>query len=83
MTQQYVKNYLLYVEAQTEAERLKATEQTPARKLREARIALQMERSLSKEDIMARYLNIVFWGNGAYVSPQHQVGHAEIGRSIR
>jgi membrane peptidoglycan carboxypeptidase len=55
LTQQYVKNYLLYVEAQTEAERLKATEQTPARKLREARIALQMERSLSKEDILARY----------------------------
>jgi membrane peptidoglycan carboxypeptidase len=66
LTQQYVKNYLLYVEAQTEAERLKATEQTPARKLREARIALQMERSLSKEDILARYLNVVFWGNGAY-----------------
>ena len=65
LTQQYVKNYLLYVEAETEAERLKATEQTPARKLREARIALQMERSLSKEDILARYLNIVFWGNGA------------------
>ncbi|MDQ4117411.1 MAG: transglycosylase domain-containing protein, partial [Actinomycetota bacterium] len=34
LTQQYVKNYMLYVEAQTEAERLKATEQTPARKLK-------------------------------------------------
>jgi membrane peptidoglycan carboxypeptidase len=66
LTQQYVKNYLLYVEARTEAERLKATEQTPARKLREARIALQMERSSSKEDILTRYLNVVFWGNGAY-----------------
>jgi membrane peptidoglycan carboxypeptidase len=66
LTQQYVKNYLLYVEAKTEAERLKATEQTPARKLREARIALQMERSLSKEEILDRYLNIVFWGNNAY-----------------
>ena len=66
LTQQYVKNYLLYVEARTEAERLKAAEQTPGRKLREARIALQMERSSSKEDILARYLNIVFWGNGAY-----------------
>lgn len=48
LTQQYVKNYLLYVQAKTEAERLKATEQTPARKLREARIALQLERSLSR-----------------------------------
>ena len=66
LTQQYVKNYLLYVEARTEAERLKATEQTPARKLREARIALELERSLSKEEILDRYLNIVFWGNGAY-----------------
>ncbi|WP_308259239.1 penicillin-binding protein [Pseudonocardia sp. H11422] len=66
LTQQYVKNYMLYVVAQTEAERLKATEQTPARKLKEARIALQMERSLSKEEILTRYLNIVFWGNGAY-----------------
>ena len=66
LTQQYVKNYLLYVEARTQAERLKATEQTPARKLREARIALQLERSLSKEEILDRYLNIVFWGNGAY-----------------
>ncbi|MCW0215080.1 MAG: penicillin-binding protein [Pseudonocardia sp.] len=66
LTQQYVKNYTLYVEAQTEAERLKATEQTPARKLKEARIALQLERQLSKDEILTRYLNIVFWGNGAY-----------------
>ena len=66
LTQQYVKNYLLYVEAKTQADRLKATEQTPARKLREARIALQLERALSKEEILDRYLNIVFWGNGAY-----------------
>jgi len=65
LTQQYVKNYFLYVAAKTETERLKATEQTPARKLKEAQIALQMERSLSKEEILARYLNIVSFGNGA------------------
>jgi membrane peptidoglycan carboxypeptidase len=56
LTQQYVKNYFLYVAARTETERLKATEQTPARKLKEAQIALQMERNLSKEEILARYL---------------------------
>lgn len=66
LTQQYVKNYTLYVEAETEAERLKATEQTPARKLREVRVALQLERSMPKEEILTRYLNIVFWGNGAF-----------------
>jgi membrane peptidoglycan carboxypeptidase len=65
LTQQYVKNYMLYVDAETEAERLKATEQTPARKLKEAQIALQMERALSKEEILTRYLNIVSFGNGA------------------
>ena len=65
LTQQYVKNYFLYVAAKTQTERLKATEQTPARKLKEAQIALQLERSLSKEDILARYLNIVYFGNGA------------------
>lgn len=65
LTQQYVKNYFLYVTAKTDTERLKATEQTSARKLKEAQIALQMERALSKEDILTRYLNIVSFGNGA------------------
>jgi membrane peptidoglycan carboxypeptidase len=65
LTQQYVKNYMLYVAAETETERLKATEQTPARKLKEAQIALQMEQSLSKDEILTRYLNIVSFGNGA------------------
>jgi membrane peptidoglycan carboxypeptidase len=65
LTQQYVKNYLLYVDAETETERLKATEQTPARKLKEAQIALELERSLGKDEILARYLNIVFFGHGA------------------
>jgi membrane peptidoglycan carboxypeptidase len=66
LTQQYVKNYQLYVTAKTESDRLKATEQTPARKLREIRIALQLEKKLSKEQILAGYLNIVFLGNNAY-----------------
>src|SRR6201991_837526 len=65
LTQQYVKNYMLYVAADSETERLKATEQTPARKLKEAQIALQMERNLSKDEILTRYLNIVSFGNGA------------------
>ncbi len=47
ITMQYVKNYLLYVVAKNDAERLAATELTPARKLREIRIALQLERQLS------------------------------------
>ena len=38
--QQYVKNYNLLVKAQTDAERRAAVEMTPARKLREIRMAL-------------------------------------------
>ncbi|HEY3262935.1 MAG TPA: transglycosylase domain-containing protein [Pseudonocardiaceae bacterium] len=66
LTMQYVKNYLLYVVAKDEAERARVTEQTPARKLREIRIATQLESQLSKEEILARYLNIVFFGNNSY-----------------
>jgi membrane peptidoglycan carboxypeptidase len=65
LTQQFVKNYFLYVAADTETDRLKATEQTPARKLKEAQIALQLEQKLSKEEILTSYLNIVSFGNGA------------------
>jgi membrane peptidoglycan carboxypeptidase len=66
LTQQYVKNYTLYVLANTEAEQLEAVEQTPTRKLREVQIALQLERQLAKDEILTRYLNTVYWGNGAY-----------------
>jgi Transglycosylase len=66
LTQQYVKNYTLYALAESEAEQLQAVEQTPARKLREVQIALQLERQLSKHEILTRYLNTVYWGNGAY-----------------
>jgi membrane peptidoglycan carboxypeptidase len=66
LTQQYVKNYTLYVLAGSETERLQAVEQTPARKLREVQIAMQLEQQLTKDEILTRYLNTVFWGNGAY-----------------
>jgi membrane peptidoglycan carboxypeptidase len=66
LTQQYVKNYTLYVLADTEAEQLEAVEQTPARKLREVQIAMQLEQQLTKDEILTRYLNTVYWGNGAY-----------------
>ncbi|MHA6618102.1 penicillin-binding protein [Pseudonocardia sp. DLS-67] len=66
LTQQYVKNYTLYVLAGSETERLQAVEQTPARKLREVQIAMQLEQQLTKKEILTRYLNTVFWGNGAY-----------------
>ena len=54
ITQQYVKNRLL------------SPEQTITRKLREASLAWQLEQQLSKEEILGRYLNTVYFGQGAY-----------------
>jgi membrane peptidoglycan carboxypeptidase len=64
--QQYVKNYQLLVTAQTDAERRAAVELTPARKLREIRMALTLDKTFSKPEILTRYLNLVFYGNGAF-----------------
>jgi membrane peptidoglycan carboxypeptidase len=64
--QQLVKNYQLLVTAQTDAERRAATELTPARKLREMRMALTIDNNLPKAEILTRYLNLVYFGNGAF-----------------
>lgn len=64
--QQYVKNFNLLVNAETDSERQAAVETTPVRKLREIRMALALDRSLSKPEILTRYLNLVPFGNGAY-----------------
>jgi len=37
-----------------------------ARKIREGYLAWQMEHTLSKEQILTKYLNTVYFGNGAY-----------------
>ncbi|WP_026422932.1 penicillin-binding protein [Actinokineospora inagensis] len=60
LTQQYVKNYLInVVNRDNKSEQTKAQEQTIARKLREARIAIQLEQKMSKEEILTGYLNVV------------------------
>lgn len=42
------------------------TERTLSRKVREAILAAQLDRSLSKEQILYEYLTLVYWGEGAY-----------------
>jgi len=66
LTQQYVKNYLYLVQAQTEAEKADAIATTPIRKLREAKMALSLEQNHSKADILERYLNLVAFGPSQY-----------------
>jgi membrane peptidoglycan carboxypeptidase len=65
LTQQLVKQTLLET-ADTAEERQAATEQDMGRKLREARLALALEETYSKDEILTRYLNIVYFGQGAY-----------------
>ncbi|MBO0865433.1 MAG: transglycosylase/D,D-transpeptidase PonA2 [Mycobacterium sp.] len=64
--QQYVKNFQLLVSAHTDAERRAAVEITPARKLHEIRIALTLDKTFSKAEILTRYLNLVSFGNDAF-----------------
>lgn len=65
ITQQLVKLTLLEA-ADTDEERQAATEQSVARKLREARLALAIEELLSKDEILIRYLNVAYFGQRAY-----------------
>ncbi|MCW2704539.1 MAG: glycosyl transferase family 51 [Blastococcus sp.] len=65
VTQQLVKQTLLQ-SATTSGERQAATESSVGRKLREARLALTMEQHYSKSEILTRYLNLVYFGEGAY-----------------
>ncbi|MDR1212995.1 MAG: penicillin-binding protein [Propionibacteriaceae bacterium] len=54
ITQQYIK--LLYL----------TSDQTATRKLKELLLAVKMSRNLAKENILEGYLNIIYFGRGAY-----------------
>ena len=65
ITQQMVKQTLLY-QAESDEERAAATEETYARKVRELRYAIAFEKNYSKDWILERYLNIAYFGDGAF-----------------
>ncbi|MEX2659789.1 MAG: PBP1A family penicillin-binding protein [Acidimicrobiales bacterium] len=54
ITQQLVKNSYL------------TSQRTVSRKLKEAILAIKVERQLSKDEILERYLNRIYFGRGAY-----------------
>ncbi|MGZ4707484.1 MAG: transglycosylase domain-containing protein [Acidimicrobiales bacterium] len=54
ITQQYVKNVYL------------TDERTVTRKVKEAVLAVKLERELPKTEILNRYLNTIYFGRGAY-----------------
>ncbi|MCS4535921.1 transglycosylase domain-containing protein [Corynebacterium sp. HS2168-gen11] len=66
INQQYVKNYLLLVSSTTKDEQQAAIETSIPRKLREMRMASGLDKTLTKDAILTRYLNIIPFGNGAY-----------------
>jgi membrane peptidoglycan carboxypeptidase len=65
LTMQYVR-MALRDSAKSPRDVVEATEQTPTRKLREVRIAIELERRLSKQEILERYLNTAYFGHRAY-----------------
>ena len=65
ITQQLVKLTLVQ-QARTQAEIEAATEPSIGRKIRELKLATQYEKMHSKAEILERYLNIAYYGDGAY-----------------
>lgn len=64
--QQYIKNFNLYVDASSDEEREAATAQTIDRKLKEMKVAKELDDHMTKDEILTRYLNLVYFGNQAY-----------------
>jgi membrane peptidoglycan carboxypeptidase len=65
LTQQYVKNVLIE-NARTKKQQQAAIADTFGRKLREARYAIELEKTLTKPEILDDYFNIAYFGDGAY-----------------
>jgi membrane peptidoglycan carboxypeptidase len=65
LTMQYVRQAIEY-SATTPQQVVDATSDTPGRKLREMRYALALEKQLSKQQILERYLNLAPFGNSAF-----------------
>ncbi|BCJ27582.1 transglycosylase domain-containing protein [Actinocatenispora sera] len=66
LTMQYVRNVLKSDPNLTPEEQKEALADTPARKLKEMRYAVALEKKLTKKQILERYLNISYFGHGAY-----------------
>jgi membrane peptidoglycan carboxypeptidase len=65
LTMQYVRN-VQRDSATTPQQVEEATAQTNIRKLREMRLAIQVEKEMSKEQILEKYLNVAYFGHRAY-----------------
>ena len=66
LAQQYVKNVEILSAANPLAVYASATADTIPRKIRELRMAVQVEHTMSRNQILAGYLNAAFFGNQSY-----------------
>jgi membrane peptidoglycan carboxypeptidase len=67
ITQQYVKNYLInVVDRGDPADQAADRADTVARKLREAEMAVRLDRNTSKNDILTGYLNLIEFAGNIY-----------------
>jgi membrane peptidoglycan carboxypeptidase len=64
IAQQYVKNALVLT-ATTAAEKAAAIADSPSRKIRELRIAIDVEHELTRDQLLAAYLNAAYFENHA------------------
>ncbi|MFC1402022.1 transglycosylase domain-containing protein [Streptacidiphilus cavernicola] len=66
LTQQLVKNMNVELAGNDPAKVREAQAQTVARKISELKVAIKLEETLSKDQILTDYLNIAFFGEQAY-----------------
>lgn len=66
LAQQYVKNVLILSSKDPQKEALSAAGETVGRKIRELRMAVRVEHTMTRGEILAGYLNVAFFGNQAY-----------------
>jgi membrane peptidoglycan carboxypeptidase len=66
LTMQYVRNVFKEDPNLNPVQQLEVTADTAKRKIQEMRYAMAVDKILSKEEILRRYLNIAYFGAGAY-----------------
>ena len=66
IAQQYVKNVLEVEAGEDVAAQQAAVADTVSRKITELKYAIAVEQQMSKQELLDRYLNIVYFGNDAY-----------------
>jgi membrane peptidoglycan carboxypeptidase len=65
LAQEYVKNALILTATSKQAQD-EASEPTVSRKIRELRMAADVEHEMTKDELLAAYLNVAYYENNAY-----------------